>query len=388
VSRAALLLALTGVACGPKIDPLVPLRAELAAAKKAGTGPHPHLRFALAEQTALAVVEKAAGLDRELVLSLGMGAAAKVDVGLRNPRIRVRPSDHGPHLDLDIGGGFSATVSSILGTAKLADGLGFTATLGGGVRFGLRGDQGDQIVELRPVKRDPFVAEVTLAEEKGPLTNQLVNQQLAGLLEQTFAKPVLLGRIPDTVPIRAAGLRLLPDDVPTAGVWLQARGIDSPVPEARPDRGWTLATSDDAVLYGVRAVAARMKQHRTWQIEPRQLTVQPTRFEGVVRVHKVARKLKWRDYRVTGTVELGERLKVRATEVEEIDKAGWGGSLIGPFVKGQVKRRVRRIDLDLPAKTDQPIGNKAAVTWTLRKLRRVDGGLVVEGDLAGKRMDP
>lgn len=372
-------LAIGLTACGPKVDPLLPMKAELAAARKAGPAAHPHAQFALAESTALTIVQQAIGLDREQAVPLGMGAAAKIKANLTNPKYTLRTSrKKEPHAQFDLDGRVSATVSSILGTARLADRLGFSGSIGGGIRFGFKGSDTGQVVQLLPVKGDRIKATITLAAEKGPLTNTFVNKQIDGLLRQTFAEPLLIGRIPADVPLRAAALRLLPATTPMAGLWLQAPKIDAAVPSATPKSGWTLTTSNEAVLQASRAAFARMNQHRTWKIEPRELAVHPTGFDAVVRVYKKSRGLKYRDYQIGGTIQLDDRLVVTPVSVVEIDKQGFGASLVGPFVKGQVRKRVMALAIDRPAAIEQPIG-KRSITWTLQTIRVLDEGLAVDG---------
>ncbi|MCB9671920.1 MAG: hypothetical protein H6736_19580 [Alphaproteobacteria bacterium] len=369
-------------ACGPKLDPLVPMRSEVGEARQHGPGPHPHLTFAVDEATTLALVEQAAQLDHPRAFPLFMGAAATLAVHVADPDLTITARPGAPHVHLDVGGTFDATISSFLGTAKLADGLGFSGTLSGGLRLALEPGEDAQHIFIVPVPDDRFVATVQLQAEKGPLTDAAVGSQLDKLLEQAFAGPLQVGRIPHTVPLRAAALALQPAEDPTVAVWIQARPPKDAPPAVAPEGGFVIATTDDALLSGARAALATVEQHRTWKIEPRELHVEPESFEAVLRLHKVARRLKWRDYRVRGTLALTpDALAVRATEVDEIAKKGFGASLIGPFVKGRVRKEVLRVDLALPRATDQRVG-KGGLTWTLERLRAHPAGVTVEGSVA------
>lgn len=381
------LLPLLLVACGPKLDPLLAMKAEVAAARQQGPAEHPHLRFAIDEATTLSIVEELAQLDEPRVVPLGGIGAARIAVHLDTPDLSIEERATAPHVQLAGQGSFDANVSTLLGSMRIADGLGFSVRIGGGLSLGLRAAADATEIVVVPVRRDGWSAEVVLEEEKGPLTNELVAGQIGKILQKVFSEETRIGRIPHTVPLRANALALHPAEHPMLDVWLRARPTSRPPPEPDPNGGFALATTDEAVLVGARSAMALVEQHRTWKIEPREVELRADRFETVLRLHKVARRSKWRDYRVIGSVEVSERLRVRAEQVEEIGRRGFGASLIGPFVKGRVKREVMRFDLDLPASTQQPVG-KGALSWKLERIHDDDGVLTLEGTVSALEEAP
>ena len=144
--------------------------------------------------------------------------------------------------------------------------------------------------------------------------------------------------------------------------------------------------SDDALTAAARAAASRLKQHRTWKVEPRELTADSDGFDGVIRVHKMGRKLRYRDYAVTGTLQLADTLVVRPTTINQVGKKGFMG-VYGPFMKGQVRKQIMRFNLDTDPVVRLPLG-KMTTILKLTDIERVGEGLRLSGSLSTETSKP
>lgn len=367
-------------ACGPKLDPLAAMKAEVGAARQQGpTGPA-HVRLVLAEQPALQVLEDLAQLDRPRLIPLGGIGAAKVSADLGAPELSLSPGTRSTRLEISVGGRFDASVTTLLGSMRLAEGMGFEAQLAGALRLGVRWTDEGQDLVLVPVESDPWTSTVRLEEQKGPLSDEMVSRQIANALDSLFARETRILHIPPETPLRLQALELVPAEHPTLDVWLQAAASEEPAPTADPEDGFVVAWNASALLAALRASFALADQHDTWRIEPTGATLQEDGFELRLKIHKAARRQKWREVRVTGELAIDDRITLRTTAVEELGHRGFRGSLLTPFVRRRIAREAMALDLDLPAGFEQPLGQRA-VRWTIDGLEAARDGYRLTGSL-------
>lgn len=353
------LLALCLVACGPKVDPLLPMKAELGQARRSPVGDAPHARVAVALGTTTDVLLRALNPEEPLLVPVGFGTAALVRPTLDRPALALKrsPACDCPQVDLRLSGTVDVDLSGLLGNAKLADDLGFQATGQGTARLSLdrAGPDGAQVLALEPEPADPFRLEIRLAESSGIINDKLVERQVVGPLTQALSQPVPLLTLPADLPIRARQVALEPASLPLAALWVEAAPAEPP-PDLAIEEGWAIATTEANLLAVLRAAFATLPQTRAWRVEPIGLTVAPDRLTADLRLHKVARRPKWRTYHLEADLALGERLVVTPTSVEETGAKGFGLSLVAPFVAGRVRKQILAFRLDEAAVTTRKVG--------------------------------
>ncbi len=363
------------MACGPKLDPLEPMRGEVAIQRQREPGPAPHLYFAIAEPAASELVHDLLEPEKPRLVPMMMGATVTVTVDLDPLGFEVSP---GPHLRIDAAGRFDATLSSLLGKRRLADAMGFRGHLEGGVRFAIEPADGGQRISMVPATDDPWTSSIHLESPTGVLDDEALAGPLEALTASALGEPVVLGLLPDRLGLALHRLALEPTSPPTLGVWLLAAPPGSAPPRPTPTEGFAIATNDDALLAGARAYFTDYVPRPSWRVEPRALHVTEDRFEAIWRLHKVARRTKWREYRIEGTIDLQEDLRIRVTGAEERDRKGFGGSLIGPLIRHRVKRSMLRFDQRFPATFLQRAGDRS-IRWSLERLHSAEAGLIIEG---------
>lgn len=346
------------VACGPKLDPLHPMKAELAQARRSPGEGEPHAVVAIAESTLTDLVTEA--FAEPITVPVMMGTAASVKPDLQRPTLSIVESAQCdcPRFEIGATGEVDIDLAGLLGRQKLADDLGFQARASGAARFTLAPtEDGGQTVFLAPVRREPWSIDVTLAESKGLVTDKLVRNQVTAPLEQQLAQPLAIATIPPTVPLRAAKIAFQVADDPTIAFWAQARPPKRAPKTPTPERGWALVITEDGLLASTRASMAALVQHPRWKIEPRGLQVDDGRWTAQIRLHKVARRAKYRDYTVDGTFVLGEEgVEIFGTSALRTDKAGWGLSVVSLFADGRVRKTVEELTLDVPSSMPIQLG--------------------------------
>jgi hypothetical protein len=350
-------------ACGPKIDPLYPMTAELSKARRDGPDrAEPHLRFTLANRTASALVQESiADPDAPILFGFGIGVAL-IEPKLDPPTLVLTdsPGCDCPRADITVGGAVDIELQGLMGKRKLADGLGFSAHIVGATELSVNrvSPEGERLVTLEPVGGDPWAVDIQLAEEKGMLTNDVVRDQVAAPLLALLSKPVPLARIPAEVPVELARLAVEPGDDLTAAAWLKAAPADPP-PDVQIDDGWVVATTESALTAGARAALVSMQQHPRFKIEPLAVTVDDGTWTADVRLHKVARKAKYRDYTIAGDFAIDDVIRIAPTSVERTEKAGWGLSLVGGFIDGRIRKQVLDLELELANTSRSKVVNRA-----------------------------
>lgn len=376
------------LACGPKIDPLQPLHQSLQAARQAGpTDDAPHMRFALSEAAVQGVVTKAINPERPFVVPVMLGTVAAIRIELDPPGLTTTldPSCDCTRASLEARGRIDVDVAGLLGKQVLADDLGFSAALDGAPTFRLVPEADGLSVRLEPAAGIPWAVDLELDEEKGFLTNKLVDNQFEGPVSGFLARSVELAKLPPTVPLRPARIELVPGDAATLDIWIEGEASTS-APAIEVDEGWGLSLTDSGVLAVMRAAIAGQEQHPRWKIEPLAIEIRGDRFASRVRVHRVARKIQWRDYDVTGVVERDdESFRIVPQTVLEIGKLGWKGSLTGGFVTPTVRKQILKRQITLPTRF-QTNDARYPTAWTIRDVDATDDGIFVRGSL--ELLDP
>ncbi len=374
------------IACGPKTDPLYPMAAELSKASREGPDRMPpHLSFVMASDTASTALQEAVSdPDSPIVVGFGIGVAL-IQPTLESPSLNAveSPGCDCPRLDLSVRGTLDIEMQGLMGTRKLADGLGFTTHLVGATKLSVnrKSPEGDRLIVLEPVSTDPWAIDITLEEEKGMLNNEMIRGQADTFLQQ-LAQPLPLGRIPAKVPVELARLQLEPAEDLVATAWLKGRAADPP-PEVSIDEGWVVATTESAITSGARAAMVNVEQHPKYKIEPLSVTVDDGSWTADVRLHKVARKAKYRDYTITGDFTLGDAIQIVPTSVERTDKAGWGLSLAAGFIDGRIRKQVLDLELELASTSRTKVVNRA-VELTIQRVESEGEAVFVYGGITSE----
>jgi len=350
--RVALLMGLL-VACGPKLDPLHPLKAELAQARRAGpTAAPPHVRATLATSAINELIQLAvANPKKPIIVPVMLGTSAVVRPTLQPPAIALQesPDCDCPRVHVELDGQVDVELAGLMGRRTLADDLEFEAVATGSSRISLdRDEERNTVIALAPVESDPWDVSITIAEPQGMINDELIAAQVSGPLAEQLKRSIPLASLPPTTPVQPARIEIEVAADPTAAVWLQGRPSE-PAPAVEVDEGWAVATTEDGALAITRAAFAGLEQPGRWKIEPIGLQIDDDSWTVEVRVHKVARRSKYRDYRLSGPIIIGETIPVTVNSTERIAKGGWGISLVSLFVDGRVRKQAASASLEIPA---------------------------------------
>ncbi|MCB9678775.1 MAG: hypothetical protein H6737_26970 [Alphaproteobacteria bacterium] len=385
-----LLPALLLVACGPKIDPLHPLKAEVQEARRAGPdGTPPHVRVTLAEKTAGELLQTAIGKPITVPVMLGTAAVVTPTIDLPDLGVTASRACDCPRAEVSLRGSFDVELRGLLGKQKLADDLGFEAAATGSLAlsFDRKDDAGAPILALEPVPQDPWDIRITLDEQQGMIDDELVRKQVSQPLADLLAKPLVLATLPKTLPVKPVKAQLEVADHPTAALWLRAKPAEAP-PEVSVESGWAIASTETAVTSAARAAFAALEQPKKWKLEPLGLTVgEDATWEADLRLHKVARKAKLRDYHAKGELIIGERIEVKVTSMARTAKRGWGGSITALFIDGRLRQQAMRLALSEPATRKADI-NGIPMDLTVTRITSEGTGVFVYGTLQPSEEEP
>jgi hypothetical protein len=370
------------VACGPKLDPLLPMKAELGEARRMPPGDAPHVRLTLAAPTAAGLVKRALQSDEPLTVPVMLGTSARISPDLGEPRLEITasPACDCPRANLFVEGTVDVELAGLLGRAVLADDLAFTATATGTARLGIQpGEDGGQVVVLEPEPRDPWAVDIRLAQPAGLINDATINRQVTAPIAELLSRPVPLFAMPPAIPVRLSriGLDTRPD--PSAGLWLIAAPA-GPVDELSVDEGWAVGTTDANLLAGARAAFAELPQTRNWRAEPTDLAVDDGELTFGLRLHKVARSPRWRAYSVRATYTIDEAITVRPVEVVRTGRRGFTMSVVGPFVDARVRKQLLATVVEQPASLVRKVG-ASEVTFTLRSIQADGDGVIARGSV-------
>ncbi|MEZ4319610.1 MAG: hypothetical protein R3F61_18990 [Myxococcota bacterium] len=386
------LLALGVAACGPKLDPLHPLKAELSEARRDGPrGTPPHVRATLATSTLTGLVRSTiSDPERPISVPVMLGTSAVVMPALDPPTLDIGRSQacDCARVQLDVSGSVDIELRGLLGRQKLAEGLGFAAQATGTAQLSVDriADTGEKIVALEPVPADPWDIRITLDNPKGMVNDDLVRNQVSRPLVEALSKPVTLAKLPPTLPVQPARIDLEVASDPTAALWLRGRPADA-APSIEVAEGWGIATTESAVTAGARAAFAVFEQPKRWKLEPLAVRVDDGTWEADVRLHKVARRAKYRDYTLHGTLTIGESIAIAPDSAVRTAKAGWGGSLVAPFIDGRFRKQAEKLELEIPVSTEQKLG-QSAYTLTVERITSTGPEVFVYGSIEpGPRAD-
>ena len=378
------------LACGPKIDPLAPMVQKIEQARRAGPDENPHLRFKLATGTVQDLVLATFNPEKPIIVPVMIGTVASIKVDLERPVLGMTrsPACDCTRAQVDARGTIDVEVGGLFGRSTLAEDLGFTAQLAGAPGFRLSPTaDGGRIVQLVGDPKEPWTVDLNLDEEKGFLTNKLVDGQFEGPLANLLAAPITLATLPATMPVAPVKIRLEPGADPEAAVWFGAEPSIGAPPIA-VEQGWGMSLTDTGLTAVLRRVLATRQTHPRWKLEPLSTELRGTRFTALVRVHRVAHKVQYRDYTVAGRVDSTvEGFTVVPETVDQVAKVGWKGSLIGGFITPTVRKQVLKQKVALPRVFDTPEG-RFRTRWTVRDVDASDAGIFVRGDLELLPPDP
>jgi len=332
--RAVVLLIPLLAACGPKPHPLQSQR-ELLDGVVALPAPEqwePQVVVHASEPMVQEVIELAsqhapAKLPDTVVVEVPLLGSTELATNLQPPKIGLSSStvcETCVQVDADLTG--------------TVEGLPWTATGVAVMRFGAEDTTEGHAIMIRPELDGPsvinakFVGTAPLAEAllSAVLTTELIAQMEVGAL----AGPGRVVRLPPKSGLRIQALSIDADDGVKLGAAfaVQQAGIVVDVPD--PGDGLVIVLPADTMLGLAHAAAVRQDTIAGFAAEPTSLSFRNGEFQFGLRLWRAARRPKFRDYRVRGTLKLDEDSAIAfdATHAEVIDKRGWFGDPFGAIV--------------------------------------------------------
>lgn len=365
--RPLLLLALA--ACAPHVDPLAPTRAALAEAQATPAADLPAHAVVRASDTTLGalVADLAVGTPLTAPGPFGMRLVLIPEV----EHAVARAEGDGPlqvHAELE---GTTDIVFPLLSAKDLPWDVTVDGTLGlevvptaNGLQLGLRWADPDAL-GIRLGLGEAPEAVVALAEGavRGALVGALGEQGLA------FA-------LPDTPWAEVRDLRVEGDGATlTAHLVLSGvGGAPPPLPDV-PEDGAVLAISDASLLGIARALALRQPADAKLVVDPLALTLAADRVVADVRVHRRARRARWRTYRIEGPlIWEGSHLALAVDDLALVEHEGWRGGWRVPIGEKRAVALLQDGLDEVPTTLTAPMGDRA-LHVELVELRTVDGAL-------------
>ncbi len=368
--RLTLLLGLA--ACGPKIDPLDPLKTELARAPV----PEPQATVVLDDGAISAMVADLLGHPQTAPGPLGIRVVVVPTLG--STTVRATPADADGAVILD------AAIDGELDIAfPLAsqDDLRFAGQLRAPVLATVRPDPAGSWVLVSWVDRASVQVGVQLPDANAALeslTTGLVQGALSGVLAEP--KGALVPTTP-WGPVADVQLGAVDDDLLAYVTVAGAPGVRAE-PVAAPEGGFAVILSEGSTLGLLQGLAARSQEEETYVVEPRGIRFVDGHASAELVVHKRARQPKWRRYRVSGPVSWeGGRLRVSDVELELLEAHRWSGGLSVSIGEGRAVSTLQDGVGGLPTALVQPLTADLALRVEVSAVETRDGQLVVSGPL-------
>jgi len=365
--KAVLGLALAA-GCGPKIDPLTELKAEMAAVR--ATEPQATVVLDDAALTDMA----AELLGRPYTAPGPLGMAVVVLPDIERAAVRVLGTDGDVTVDLEVDG-----IVDIAFPLASQDDLAFEGHLQAPVLASVRPDPSGSWVLLGWTPGQEVGAEVALPgapEQLEALTSGLVQGALSGALAEPQG-----ALIPNTPwgPITNVTLGARDDDLLAFVTVAGAPGVRAE-PVSPPPGGFAVVLGEESVLGLLKGLAATGQEAETYVVEPLSVSFTEELVHAELRVHKRARRERWRRYRVTGPlVWQAGSLRLDAPTLELVDAQGWRKGLSVAVGEARAVSALQEGIGGLPTALAQPLTADLALHIEVSDVHAADGQLVVSG---------
>ncbi len=362
-----LLLALAA-GCGPKIDPLTELKAEMAAVRAT----EPQATVVLDD---VALTDMAAALlGRPYTAPGPLGMAVLVIPDIERAAVRVLGEGDDVTVDLEIDG-----LVDIAFPLASQDDLAFEGHLQARLVASVRPDSAGSWVLLGWPPGQDVRAEVALPgapKQLAALTTGLVQGALSGALAEP--KGALIPNTP-WGPITNVTLGARDGDLLAFVTVPGAPGVRAD-PVTPPPGGFAVVLGEESVLGLLQGLAATGQEAETYVVEPLSVSFTGELVHAELRVHKRARRERWRRYRVTGPVvwQAGH-LRVDAPALDLVDAQGWRKGLSVAVGEARALSALQEGIGGLPTALAQPLTADLALHIEVSDVHASDGKLVVSG---------
>ncbi len=225
---------------------------------------------------------------------------------------------------------------------------------------------GAQVVELRPQPDGPQGVRVDVPALP-PLYDSVVNGAMSHELrrqldEGALSEPLQVLSLPPESGVKVRDLAVKARrgvELDLAFVTLHSGTVAS-VPD--PGDGWAAVIPADTLLGLVHANAVQQEMVKGYAAEPTSLTIEDGRFEMGLKLWKAAKKPKYREYIVRGTVALQQgRLQFAADSAQSVG-GGFFGDPMGAFVNAKLLEAMNEgASVALPGRQTLKLGDQKLV---------------------------
>jgi len=363
--------ALLAVACAPKLDPLAALKEELGAHRAT----EPQATVVLDDEALSAMAGELLGRPHTAPGPLGMAVVIMPEV--ERSQVKVQPDDDAVSVEMEVDGAVD-----IAFPLASQDDLAFEGVLRAPVVASVRPDPRGSWVLLGWAPNREVVAQVQLpgsSEQLASLTTGLVQGALAGALREP--KGALVPMTP-WGPITDVALDARGDDL-LAHVTVAGAPGSLPEPVDPPPHGFAVVVSEASVLGLLQGLAASSQDRETYVVEPIALTFEGDIATAELRVHKRARKERWRRYRVTGPMRWDAgSLRVDAPQLELVEHRGWRKGVSVAIGEARAVSSLQKGIGGLPTALAQPLTADLALYIEVDDVSASSGQLVVSGPVS------
>jgi hypothetical protein len=370
-------------ACGQPLDPLTDLKAERAA------WPEPE------QADANAVVRVGAALGERLVAELVDGSSFASPPGPFGLRLIVLPSVDEASVRLT-GDALLDLELDVQGTADLRTGFGgpsdlpWTAAIDATVALDARSTPEGLAVSLGLPTPDAMTVQVELSGLEGD-AGAVASGAAAGALESSLAG-LLAEPLEATLPATPG----TPRDV-------RARAVDgglvldlalpalgpaaTPQLPADPGDGFVAVVPEATLLAWGRAVASTQLPVGAAVFEPERVDIQDGTLVLEVKVHRTARRERWRRYRASVDLGLADgHLTADVRDLELLDKHRWTGGPTAVLAEAAAPARIATVASQVRTTHTASVGPKRALVIEVLTLELADDVLVLRGSVRAQRV--
>jgi hypothetical protein len=361
------------VACGPPVDPLAATRDAYREA----------LSTDATQAPAHALVRASDEAVGQLVADLALGAplTAPGPFGMKLvllPEVTSAVAHTSARAPLEVRAELAGTTDIVFPLLSAKD-LGWTSTISGALHSWT--DESPEGLSVGVRWHDPDAVDVTVGLDGAPeQVVAMAEGAVRGAVTATLTEGVGFV-LPPTPWARVRDLRLVgTEEGLLAELVLSGLGGAPPPMPDLPEQGMVLAISDDTLLGVAQALAVEQQPPGgKLMVEPIELTLSADGVDALIRVHRKARRPRWRSYRLSAPlIWEGESLSLPVEQLQLEGQERWKGG----WRVGIGERRAVALLQDglgeVPTTLVAPIGERA-LHVELVELQTVDGALRMVG---------
>ncbi len=242
-------------------------------------------------------------------------------------------------------------------------------------------------IAVIPVERESWTVGLDvkgLPPLYGTMLEQALEHQIeVGIKEAgPLAHPIPIATIPYDGLVRMRGLRTHYADGLAVDLGFSTMHAGTVHAAPNPGAGFAAAVPAETLLGLAHGALVRNGPIEGFQPEPTALHLDDGKFELWLKIWKVARKEKWREYVLRGTLALENGvIALHPDDATETGKESWGGPL-DPVVQAVVIDTLKKsLAVQAPGKFVHPMGDQGDLTVVLTKLDANDDTLTVWGTI-------